>query len=258
MRVKNIFAALCLFAALVTTIVPSTVLADELIERVVVRNRLYSMNKRFEVGADVGFTLLGRLTDHINLNAILGYNFADSFGIELRGGWAFSRHTGLANQLSTKVFDNPTSITEDLSGLWEMKGNGAVGVRWAPIYGKISLLAEVPVHYQFYLWGGGGVGTFERESVVICTGLDNTGAGCGDFFVDTKFSGFGSAALGFRFFTHQGGSVKLEIRDNFFPDSYRRDIVRGADGVATDIGTAAPSPGLTHLVLVNLGYVFIF
>jgi len=254
MRVKNVFAALSLLAALV---VPEVASAEELIERVVVRNRLYSMSKKLELGADVGFTLLGRLTDHINLNGIVGYNFADSFGLELRGGFAFSRHTGLARQLGDKVTQNGTAITEDLSGLWEMKANGALGMRWAPIYGKISLLAELPVHYQFYLWLGGGAGAFERESVVICE--QGNAVQCDRFLVDTRVTGFGSVAVGFRFFTHQGGSVKLEIRDYTFPDSYRENIVRDpATRVATNIGTNVSSPGFTNLILVNLGYVFIF
>ncbi len=34
--------------------------------------------------------------------------------------------------------------------------NGSIGARWQPIYGKINLIAELPVHFQLYLWAGGG------------------------------------------------------------------------------------------------------
>ena len=98
--------------------------------------------------------------------------------LEARGGWAYSRHTGLADQIGSHLLGrNPVGSngsqgdlqeTSDLSGLWEMKGNGALGVRWAPIYGKLGLMSELPVHFQFYVWGGGGAGTFERESLVVC------------------------------------------------------------------------------------------
>jgi outer membrane beta-barrel protein len=253
MRLRFVPAVLSLLALLAT---PASASADELIEKVVVRNRLYSMDNKVELGLGVGLTLLGRLTDHINLTGIVGYNFGDSFGLELRGGYAFSRHTGLANQVAQKVFDNKTTITEDLSNLWEMKLNGALGMRWAPIYGKISLLAEVPLHFQLYLWLGGGAGTFERESVVICQ--SSGGAQCNNFLVESKVTGFGSAAVGLRFFTHQGGSLKLELRDYTYPDSYRIGIDRAVALTGAETGTPAPSPGFTNLILVDVGYVFIF
>jgi len=74
---------------------------DQLVEKVAVRNRLFSVEGRWEVGANAGFSILSRLTDHYNLNASVAYNPKDWFGLELRVGYAISRHTSLADQIQT-------------------------------------------------------------------------------------------------------------------------------------------------------------
>lgn len=236
---------------------------DELIERVVVRNRLYTPSGKIELSPTVGLTLVNRLTDHYNFNLGVAYNLSDTLGFEVRGGYALSRHTGLARQVSEHLLmRDPTRevrVTDDLTGLWEMKGNGVLGVRWAPLYGKISLLAELPVHFQAYLWAGAGAGMFDRQSIVYCAGGVNRSEGtCENWLRDSKVTWLGSAAFGMRFFTHQGGAIKVEVRDYLFPDSFLEGIDRAVAETGGATGTPATNPGLTNLVLVDLGYTFLF
>ena len=136
-------ASHCFTAALLLT--STQALAEELLERVVVRNRLYRVAGRFEISPTIGFSLVDRLTSHINLTLGLGYHFSDSWALELRAGYAFSGHTSLADQVAADFLQKNIQLVDDLSSLWEMKGSAVLGVRWSPIYGKISLLAEVPV-----------------------------------------------------------------------------------------------------------------
>ena len=134
------------------------------------RNRLFSVEGRWEVGANVGFSMLSRLTEHYNLNALGGLQ---PEGL-VRAGAArratrISRHTSLADQIQTDFFANNTiSKANDAADLWEMTAHGVVGARFQPIYGKINLMSELPIHFQFYLWVGGGVGYLKRESMVLC------------------------------------------------------------------------------------------
>lgn len=248
--------------------------AEDVVEKVSVRNRLYNLGGRLEVSAHVSFMILNQLTDHINLNAGVGYNIADTLALELRGGYAISRHTGLARQVSEQLLQrnpqNEVRVTDDLANLWEMNANGILGVRWQPIYGKLSLLAELPVHFQWYLWAGGGGGTFKRESVVYCTGGANRGTGeCGNGFLrETKAGPIGSAAMGLRFFAYEKGGITLEVRNYLYPDSFRVQIDRvvaerqGNPNISKPeealTGTPAPSPGMTALWMFDLGYTFIF
>lgn len=228
--------------------------ADELVEKVAVRNRLFSVEGRWELGGNVGFSILSRLTDHYNLNVSVAYNAKDWFGLELRGGYAISRHTSLADQIQTDFFANNTiSKANDAADLWELTAHGVVGARFQPIYGKINLMSELPVHFQFYLWAGGGVGYLKRESMVLCA-QKISARECGEFLTENKVSPLVSLALGFRFFVVQGHSIKLEVRDWSYLDSYQVNVDR-ATGTG---GMSSPNAGITNLVQFDLGYAFIF
>lgn len=236
---------------------------DELIERVVVRNRLYTTGGKLEISPTLGFTILNRLTDHQNLNVGIAYNVSDSIAFELRGGYALSRHTGLADRIAENLLlrqpARELGIVDDMSELWEMQANGALGIRWNPIYGKISLLADLPVHFQTYIWVGGGVGTFFRESIVECLQVEAGRSACAQWAQESRVAPLASVAFGFRFFTHQGGAIRAEVRDYAFTDSYKERIDRqSSEGGGQPTGEPVSSPGFINLVLFDLGYVFFF
>lgn len=252
---------------------------DELVEKVAVRNRLFSTEGRFELGGNVGFSILSRLTEHYNLNLSVAYNAKDWFGLELRGGYALSRHTSLGNQIQADFFTNTNiSKANDAADLWRMTWHAVVGARFQPFYGKINLMSELPIHFQFYIWIGGGVGGLDRESMVFCTDQaacseylkDNDGDGDADrigatpFQIDSKVSPLVSVALGFRFFLpFTGHSVKVEVRDWSYLDSFTINASRtcqpgGAGCVTAGDGVPSPNAGITNLVQFDLGYAFIF
>lgn len=226
----------------------------ELVEKVAVRNRLFSVAGRWELGGNVGFSLLSRLTEHYNLNLSVAVNPVDWFGVELRGGYAISRHTSLADQIQTDFFANNTiSKANDAADLWELTAHGVIGARFQPFYGKINLMSELPIHFQFYLWAGGGVGLLKRESMVLCA-QRTSARECGAFQVDNKVSPLVSVALGFRFFIAQQHGIKIEVRDWSYLDSFLINVDR-ATGTG---GTESPNAGITNLVQFDLGYSFIF
>lgn len=227
---------------------------EEIVEKVAVRNRLFSVEGRWEVGANVGFSLLSRLTDHYNLNLSVALNPKDWLGLELRGGYAISRHTSLADQIQTDFFANNTiSRANDAADLWELTAHGVFGLRFQPIYGKINLMSELPIHFQFYLWAGGGVGLLKRESMVLCAERASARE-CTQFLTENKVSPLVSVALGLRFFLpFNHHSVKIEVRDWSYLDSYMVNIDR-----ATGQGGMPAAAGITNLVQLDLGYAFIF
>lgn len=277
---------------------------DELVEKVVVRNRLFNVAGHFEAGVDFGFSMLSRLTDHYNLSASGSYNFVDTLAVEVRVAYAISRHTGLADKMaldfaSTPGLKNscnpaiPKSCVDDLSDLWQMGFNAIAGIRWQPVYGKISLMAELPVHFQAYLWAGGGVALLHRESLLICKdrlkncadysnatlpdGSNNPAfkAAPSPFFEEDKVGPLVSLALGFRFFVTNRHAVKLEFRDYSWLESRYENVNRTeaqgpptsecplgrAVAVSTPTGcngNLVASPGITNLVQIDLGYTFIF
>jgi len=261
MSVRNVFQV----SALSLVMIASSALAQsaedeaELVEKVAVRNRLYVVEKRFEVGGNVGFTLLPRLTDHYNLNLSVGYNVAEWFAVELRAGYAISRQTSLADQVKD-AFLTQSGLTKinDFSDLWQMGVNGVLGIRFQPIYGKLNLLAELPVHFQLYLWAGGGAGLFNRESLLICT--QRSGSMCGAYFTESKVSPIVSLALGFRFFVAEKHAIRLEARTWSFLDSYWVGVDRPNVNAAnpTAGGMQSRDAGITTISQIDLGYSFVF
>jgi outer membrane beta-barrel protein len=246
---------------------------QQLIENTVVRNRLHTPGGRFEVSPSFGATLLTHLTSHYSLNVAVAYNFVSSLALEGRVGWAYSRQTGLARDVADQFLAERKATTNDLQDLWQMGLHGAVGVRWAPIYGKLSLMAEVPAHFQAYVWGGGGLAQQHRQSVVMCSRVVNAQQGICDnrtnaqdrssasenfFLKEDRVAPIGSAAVGLRFFVGDRQGIRLEVRDWFFRDSYRVNVERAAWEAGQPTGTPASSPGLTHIVQLDLGYTFLF
>lgn len=273
-----IFRKLCfvLLALSATPALAQEAGGEELVEKVVVRNRLFNVKGRFEVGLNAGFSMISRLTDTYNFTISPAYNFLDSLALELRVGYAYSAHSGLADDLAIKFFrvagpaatSTAVPIADDLQDMWELKFNAMVGLRWQPIYGKLGLMAEVPVHFQFYLWIGGGVAMLDRTSVVICNqeGMVTDPAtgrpipGCTRFLSKSKVGPLLSAAGGFRFFLTDRVIVRFEVRDLSWFDSYvtgaRRTLALSAntpEGGGTEI-----TPGLTNVVQFDLGAAFIF
>jgi outer membrane beta-barrel protein len=240
----------------------------ELVEKVAVRNRLFSVEKRFEFGGNVGFTLLPKLTDHYNFNLSGAYNVTDWLGVELRAGYAYSRHTGLAADIQDKFYLNRSGFPKvnDASDLWEMTGNAVIGARFQPIYGKINLMSELPVHFQLYGWVGGGAVLLKKESMVFCVKEVNTKAcverqtGQGQYYTENKVSPLVSLAFGFRFFVGRESkhSIKLETRSWSYLDSFQVDAPTAKVGDAAPGGTPSTSAGITTMAQIDIGYAFIF
>jgi outer membrane beta-barrel protein len=263
MSVRNVFQAGVLALVMFSSGAWAQSADDEaeLVEKVAVRNRLYNVERRWEVGGNVGFTLLPRLTDHYNLNVSVGYNILESFALELRAGYALSQQTSLADDVKREFFKQVNVRINDFSDLWQMTVNGVLGIRFQPIYGKLNLLAELPVHFQLYLWAGGGAALLNRDSLMIC--LQRSGGECGQYFNQTKVSPLVSLALGFRFFVAQKHAVRLEARTWSFLDSYFVGVDQASVSAAnpTAGGTAAGNngiAGITTISQIDLGYSFIF
>lgn len=255
----------CLMVALLSSLASASsnvAAADEsLVEKVAVRNRLFTVDKRFELGANVGLTFLSRLTEHYTLNLSGAYNIADWLAVEARVGYAISRHMPLADQLQSDFLTNTSkSKIDDLADMWEMTAHGIVGLRFQPIYGKINLVSDVAIHFQLYGWIGGGAALFKRESPLICT--QKSGSTCNQFFTQSQVGPVVSLALGFRFFipTTSNHSIHIEFRDWSYLDSYYQNVDRATASVAnpTAGGTLSPNAGVTNLTQWDIGYQYIF
>jgi outer membrane beta-barrel protein len=247
---------------------------EQTLEPAVVRNRLYRPAGNLEVSPSVGISVLTYLTAHYTFDVGVAYNVFDTIAVEGRAGYALSRETGLARSISESFLNrDDKKITDELEDLWRMNLHGVIGLRWAPVYGKLSLMAEIPAHFQVYLWAGGGVASFERQSLIQCSQVVNRELGICDNRTDplnrstatenfwekeTRVAPVVSGAVGFRFFIFERHGVKFELRDWIFRDAYSVNLSRDDWEAGRSTGTPAPHPGLTHLVQFDIGYTFLF
>jgi outer membrane beta-barrel protein len=247
---------------------------EQVLDPAAVRHRLFSPEKHLEASVTVGLPAREYLTAHYNLNVGVAYNLFNTFGVEARAGYALSRHTGLARSISESFLAREDKkITDELEDMWEMGAHGVVGARWAPIYGKLSLLADETAHFQAYLWAGGGLASLRRQSVIQCTQVVNRELGICDNRTDlndrstatesfwrteTRMAPVASGAVGFRFFVSSGHALRFELRDWVFADQYRVNVSRELWEAGQESGEPARNPGLTHLVQFDIGYSFLF
>jgi len=248
---------------------------EQVLDPAAVRHRLFSPGERLEASVAVGLPLREYLTAHYTLNVGVAYNLFNTLGVEARAGYALSRQTGLARSISESFLNREDKkITDELEDMWEMNLHGVLGARWAPIYGKLSLLADESAHFQAYLWGGGGMASLRRQSVIQCTRVvdrnlgvcdnrtnldDSTTATENYWRTESRMAPVVSGAVGFRFFLGGGQhALRVELRDWVFMDQYRTNVLREDWEAGRESGEPVKNPGLTHLVQFDIGYSFLF
>lgn len=233
------------------------------VEKVVVRNRLHHAQGMWEVNPGIGFALSNQTTTHTNFELGLAYNIWETFALELRGGFAMSDVSDVGKQAQDKIVRQsvPTDAgadtkDRDFADLWQLRWQALLMPRWQPIYGKLNLATELPVHFQIYLTAGGGAAGLHRESLVYLQ--------AGRTFLEEDRVSFAFAGGGgIRFWMAEWAVLKLELLDISFPDKYRENISRYTAsrepaGSDPQSGTEVGSPGLTNLLFLNIGASFQF
>lgn len=255
-------------------VVPEHAFADEVVEKVVVRNRKYQSLETFELNPMVGFSITNRMTSQTNFQLGLAYNLTENFALEARGGYAIGDLTSVGEQAREGVMNanpflptsNPTP--DEFKDLWRLQWQALLMPRWTPIYGKLNLVTELPIHFQAYLSLGGGAVGLEQDSVVYCqNGTSSTGDGrssqCGGYLKEDRITWALAGGGGFRFmivddvWAFEQIALRLELFDIAYPDEYRKNIDRKASeqerpGDPPGQGTVTGA-GLTNVLFFNAG-----
>jgi outer membrane beta-barrel protein len=160
---------------------------------------------RWEISPSVGLSLKdGFFTKYI-FGGSLTYHPYETLGIGLRFGYSVATVSGNAEICTTDASGSrgcrsPTFAEVDGRAPGQITLLGGVDVQWAPIYGKISLLAEKFIRFDMY--GIAGVAAI-RYAGPVPSGSGST----------SKFTPGGNLGLGFRFFINRWLTVRTELRD---------------------------------------------
>lgn len=133
------------------------------------------------------------------------YHLGEQWSVGVGGFWAESTPSGVVTRCNSQGLDCRTPTSQDLV---RAPGNfrfvAGADVSWAPLYGKISVLAESVLHFDTYLAVGGGV-------------LQTSYMPPNATRVEEAITPHGSIAVGQRFFLSRLATLRVELRDLLYP-----------------------------------------
>jgi len=223
-----------------------------------VQGKLYQVSRRWEVGVTFGTALNASLIDQYGGLVSVSYHPNEwvDVGVDvLANGTGISRLSGqIRDKLPSRT--NPATgqpnTDDEIAGADQMRGGALVMARIAPIYGKLNLAAELPVHFQVFLLAGAGGAAFTHESVNLCASPGAGPCAAGDYQTTTSLKPVGEVGGGLRVYLGQRWSLRTEVRAFLYPAS----VLRGAD--LTQPGTGTSSRYLGRITTVGLGASALF
>jgi len=161
----------------------------------VVQKRLYSMEKRVELGLHLGalpfdaYTIapLARFNFTLHRTETIGFELSASGGYGFKN-WAFRELESPEYSISPEAY--------------RYLGNVGLAVEWSPAYAKLNWRGKRVLHHNHYFLFGGGLTV---EAPVI--DADEIGLAMGPG---------GLVGAGMRIFVGQQSSLRVEIRDDIF------------------------------------------
>ena len=217
-----------------------------------VRGKLYQVSRRWEVGFAFTTALNDSLVDQYGGLLSISYHPNEwmDVGVDLLANR--TSLSGLSGQIRSNLPSRANPGTgqpntgDEMEGADQMRGGALAMARFAPIYGKLSIAAELPVHFQAYLLAGAGGAAFRHESVNLCGAPGDGACAPGDYQSATSLKPIGELGAGMRVYLGQRWSLRAELRGFFYPAT----VLRGADLTQPGTGTSASYLGtFTTLVL---------
>lgn len=227
--------------------------------REVVQERLYQFDGRFDLSLMGGLSVNPKLIDHYAGMIQPAYHLTDAWAIELAGGYVHAQERQrLTNMVPDGIRYSIQRYREDGQPVHEFTDMGAMewvaqaGVRWSPIYGKLNLASELPLHFGAYASVGAGVAGVQRTSLATCTAVSESAGTVNEFSCaegqTAAVEPMGSGALGLRLYMNHRFALRTELKSFVYPDEVALDI--GGDDPRVERGLTA--------VLMFLGGVSVY
>ncbi|HHO50591.1 MAG TPA: outer membrane beta-barrel domain-containing protein [Deltaproteobacteria bacterium] len=188
-----------------------------------VENRFFLKENRFEIAPIFGYVPNNPFARRYVGGAILGYHFSETFSAQFQ--LTYSPDLGendlkeLTSVLLERAFTaNTNGETNFQQPLDKVELGGTLGVTWAPIYGKINLVGETVLNFDFYLFGGLGmvsktnyVATYDDSPEAV--DIVNLSEGINEVRPGLYIG------LGQNYFLSQSMAFKLDLRSSFYIDN---------------------------------------
>lgn len=200
-----------------------------------VSGHLFLKRGRFELSPSATVSLRDAFFRKYIIGASFTFFPLETVGVGLRAGYSIPTVSGAAQICNftdsgdgglTRGCSAPTFDQLDGTAPGQLTLLGGVDVQWAPIYGKISLLAESFAHFDMYGLAG--------ASVVQYRGPPDSGTGS-----SARMTAGANLGIGFRFFLNRYMTLRTEVRDLIYVEK-----------------AVSPATTLRNQLLFELGFSF--
>jgi outer membrane beta-barrel protein len=195
-----------------------------------VENRFFLKESRFEISPLFGYVPNNPFARRYMAGGILGYHFSEALSAQAEVLYSPDNGENDLKPLVEVLLDRaansgpgtvPTGTavpTEFQQPLDKAILSAAFGPAWAPFYGKINLVGETVLSFDFYVFGG--VGMVSKVNYIATYDENQTD---GNFVEltskgnEVKVSFY--AGVGQNYFVNQFMAVKIDIRGMFYVDN---------------------------------------
>lgn len=202
-----------------------------------VTGHTFLMARRFELAPTVSISFRDAFWSKYVLGLTATYHFNETLALALRGGYAITSISGAAQICPAgEACRKPTFEELDGRGPGQIKLVTGLDFEWAPLYGKISLLAEGFAHFNLYLIGGPVALQYQAPK----DGTNVQGS-------EAAWAVGGEAGLGMRFIFNRWMALRFELRDVIY-----REKTKGATE------TTGASYQVRNQLFFDIGLSFFF
>jgi outer membrane beta-barrel protein len=201
-----------------------------------VSGHLFLKRGRFEFSPSASVSLRDAFFRKYILGGTFTYHPMETLGLSLRAGYSIPTVSGSAQICTfseggeggvTRGCRSPTFEQLDGAAPGQLTLTGGVDVQWAPIYGKISLLAERFAHFDMY--GLAGASVVQYRGPPTDAGSRST----------ARMTMGGNVGVGLRFFLNRYMTLRTEVRDLIYVEK-----------------AVLPATTLRNQLLFELGFSF--
>lgn len=129
-------------------------------EQQAVENRFFLKANRFEFSPVVGYVPNNPFARRYMFGTVLGYHLSETFSFQAGILYSPDLGEGDLKGLTSVLLERAYQADESQNFQQPLDKAGLTffgGVAWAPLYGKINLVGETVLNFDFYLFAGAGM-----------------------------------------------------------------------------------------------------
>jgi len=193
----------------------------ETTEQNVVQNRFFLKSNRFEIAPVLGYVPNNPFARRYVGGLLVGYHLSEAFAAE--GAILYSPDFG-RDDLKSLTATLVTIAHQGSEGIDfqqpvdKMILGATFAARWAPVYGKINILGESVLNFDFYGTGGLGLLSIAEYYATYNEGGEASGDVVKLSSPQSKVKVPFNLGIGFDFFVSQSVAIKIDARTYLYVD----------------------------------------